>query len=186
MTTDTPAIFTSQEARCLDLLATGIPTEQVAAALGISVSRISQYLSEEHFASALATRRFEALAKHNARDSELDALEDTLIQQLKRCVPLATRPMEITRIFQVINAAKRRGQSAPTAITEQQTVIKLTIPVQLINQFQLDTNNQVISTGQTNLVTIQSGRVSSLTPPKKELTYVQPSKQDPDFGFSTT
>lgn len=182
--TDTPAIFSSQQLRCLDLLTTGISTEQVAGALGISVSRISQYLSEESFAAALAERRFAALQKHNARDSELDALEDTLIAQLKRCIPLATRPMELTRIFQVINAAKRRGQSTPNAITEQQTVIKLTIPVQLINQFRLDTNNQVISTGETNLVTIQSGRVGSLTPPaRKEIEYVPP---DTDYGFTST
>lgn len=184
--------FTSQQQRALDLLSSGVTPEQCSSALGISVSAISQYCSEEQFAGELAKLRFESLRKHNARDSELDSLEDTLIAQLKRLAPLALRPMEAARLFSIVNAAKRRGQSAPASITEQQTVIRLTVPIQIINRFQVDTNNQVISADfsatKQQLVTIQSSQMNKLAlandSKSTQLLSTNADEKLPDFGFS--
>lgn len=160
--------FDSNQTKCLELLAAGVTPDQVASALGVSVSLISQYCSEELFASELASRRFHLLQKHNARDDELDSLEDSLILQLKRLAPLAMRPLEAGRLLQIVNAAKRRGISAPAAITESQTVVRLTIPTQIVNKFSVNLNNQVISTDAQELVTIQSGSVLTLADRAKE------------------
>lgn len=150
--------------RALTLLADGIPASQVASTLGITESAVSQYASDEQFAAKLAELRFEKLRKHNARDSELDALEDSLIKQLKQFIPLAVRPMEIARILQVVNAAKRRGASAPQEISMSQPIIKLSIPSMVINNVavKVDVNNQVLSTADQSLVTIPSNQIQKL------------------------
>lgn len=160
---------TTTEERALTLLGSGIAPETVAASLGVSASRISQLLSDEEFASKVATLRYENLAKHNTRDSSYDDLEDRLIEKMQDCIPLMHRPMEILKAISVINAAKRRGQSTPESIIEKQAIIQLTVPVQIINKFQTNIQGQVTSIGEKSLVTIQSGSLDSLIKEKQNV-----------------
>jgi hypothetical protein len=153
---------TSTESRALSLLGQGLGPEVVAAAVGVSTSRISQLLSEPEFASQVAELRYTSLAKHNTRDSAYDALEDSLIEKLKDCLPFMMRPMEILKSIQVVNAAKRRGASAPESITSQQTVVQLLMPTQILQSFTTNINNQVIKAGAQDLVTIQSGSMNKM------------------------
>lgn len=177
--------MSSTAERALALLSEGVPANQVASALGVTESAISQYISDEQFAAKLAELRFEKLRKHNARDSELDELEDQLIKQLKTFAQLAVRPMEIARILQIVNSAKRRGASAPDHIHQATPVIRLSMPTMIVNQIALkvDVNNQVISANSHSLVTIPSGQISKLAevqdaaPKNKQLTAA-------DFGFA--
>lgn len=162
----------SQEARALELLSAGIESVQVASALGISESRLSQMLADEEFAKKLADAKFKALAKHNATDNEYDDLEKKLIEQLKRALPLVMDPLKITRILQVINAAKRRGISSSDAIVRTKPIIRLSMPVAIVQRFQLNAASQVIEAGvnvdsgkensSQTLVTLQSQNVANL------------------------
>ncbi len=152
---------TSTESRALTLLGSGIPPETVAASLGVSASRISQLLSTPEFAAQVAELRFNNLQKHNARDSEYDDLEDALIARMRDCLPMMYKPMEILKAIQIINAAKRRGASAPDSVIQQQTIINLTLPTQILNTFKTNAQNQVVSTGTQELVTMQASTLLS-------------------------
>ena len=163
--------LTNAEGRALKLLGQGIIPEQVASASGLSVSRISQLLSQEEFAARVAELRFAALAKHNDRDEAYDELEDSLIEKMKDCLPLMVRPHEVLRAISVINQAKRRGSSAPSSLTEQSTIINLILPTQVLTQFAVNQANQVVSvSGPVNqdLLTIQSGTLLNQTKKKLE------------------
>lgn len=149
----------STEERALVLLGQKIPPESVAAALGVSPSRISQLLSQEEFAAKVATLRYENLQKHNQRDTTYDSLEDKLLDKLSKSLPLMFRPIEILKAIQVINGAKRRGQSAPESVVNQQTIVNLVLPTQITQKFTVNVNNQVISAGEQNLLTMQSGNL---------------------------
>lgn len=153
---------TTTESRALALLGTGLGPEVVASALGVSISRISQLLSEETFAAEVATLRFQNLSKHNERDTKYDQMEDDLLERLKDCLPLMVRPMEILKAIQVINAAKRRGASAPEQIVHQNNVVNLVMPVQVIQKFTTNVHNQVVQTGTQSLNTLQSGSLLNL------------------------
>jgi hypothetical protein len=152
----------SIEDKALKLLGSGCGPEIVATAVGVSVSRISQLLSDPEFAAEVAELRFQALQKHNEQDNKYDLLESELVDKLKDLMPLMHRPMEILKAIQVINAAKRRGQSAPESITHQNQVVNLVMPVKIVQQFQTNINNQVIKAGSQELLTVQSGAMESL------------------------
>lgn len=166
---------TTTESRALALLGQGLGPEQVASAVGVSISRISQLLSDTDFAAAVADLRFKNLSKHNERDQEYDKLEDELIAKMRDLMPFMVRPMEVARVLQIINAAKRRGSSQQEAITNQQTVIQLQMPVAIYQKFTVNTNNQVIQAGQQQLITVQSGQMAGLLEKtrKSELPNVQ-------------
>ena len=76
--------------------------------------------------------------------------------------------MEIARIYQIINSAKRRGQSAPESITASQEVVPLIMPTVITNKFTVNVNNQVIQAGQQPLITVQSGNMQALLSKHKE------------------
>jgi len=143
------------------LLGQGISPEQTSVAVGLTASRISQLLSQEDFAAAVAEARFASLAKHNQRDASYDELEDQLIDRMRDCLPLMVRPGEVLKAIQVINAAKRRGSSAPSSLTDKQTIINLILPTQIINKFSLNAHNQVVQVTADEktqpMLTIQSG-----------------------------
>ena len=153
---------TSTESRALELLGQGIGPEVVASAVGVTVSTISQLLSDPNFSARVAELRYENLAKHNIRDNAYDELEDTLIQKMKDCLPFMLRPMEILKAISVINSAKRRGASTPESILAKQEIVQLVMPVQVIQQFTTNINNQVIQAGQQELITVQSGSMNDL------------------------
>lgn len=147
----------STEERALHLLGSGIPPETVAAACGVSVSRISQLLSDPEFTSKVAELRFQALDRHNQTDAKYDALEDRLLDSLKDCLPLIQmEPLKLLKAIQVINAAKRRGISSPDQITQQSQVVQLVMPQVLVQKFTTNIHNQVIQAGEQTLQTIPS------------------------------
>ncbi len=149
---------TSTEDRALALLGEGVKPEAVAAALGVDPSRISQLLSDEVFANQVAELRFNNLQKHNKRDNAYDRLEDKLIQKLENSL-FMLRPGEILKAIQVVNGAKRRGQSSPEQVNGQQTIVNIVLPTQITQKFVTNTKNQVIKAGDQELLTIPSGNL---------------------------
>jgi len=155
--TSIPA-YTGTQGRALELLGDGIQASIVAQTLGVSESYVSQLLADEMFLRGVVERRYEHLARHNKRDAEYDSVEDKLLEKLKQTLPLLFDPMKIARVLQTVNAAKRRGQSDPASITQQNVIVNLLMPTKIIDRFQItkDVNNQIIEAGNQKLVTIGS------------------------------
>ena len=150
---------TSTRARALELLGNGVAPAQVAAALGITESAISQLVSDPEFSAQVAELRFQKLSKYNERDDSYDSIEDSLIEKLRDLMPMMMRPMEVLKAIQVINAAKRRGASAPSDGIQHQTIIQLNMPSAIIQKFSTTINNQVTNAGSQELLTIQSSHL---------------------------
>lgn len=166
--------------RALTLLGQGLGPEMVAAAVGVSTSAISQLISDPEFSARVAELRFQNLAEHSSRDKKYDSLEDRLIEKLENMLSFMVRPMEVLKAISVINAAKRRGVSNPEHITGQQQTISLSLPSHLLgiyasnSNIQVNIHNQVIKAGDQELITIQSGRLDSLS--KEHKNVVPPAK----------
>jgi len=156
------------EERALALLGKGFNPEIVASSVGISVSRISQLLSDANFASQVSELRFKNLSKHSDRDEKYDKIEDVLIKRMEDCLPLMFKPMEVLRALTQINAVKRKGVSDPSSITNQQEVVQLILPTAIINSFTMNIHNQVVKVGEKNLITIQSGNMENLLQKSKD------------------
>jgi hypothetical protein len=147
--------LTSAESRAMKLLGEGFPASVVSGATGLSESRVSQLVSDPDFARELSELKFKNLQKHNERDAEADDLEQMLLEKLKQTAPLLHRPMEIAKVYTMVNGAKRRGVSAPTHVINQQPVVPLVMPTIIIQNFTKSAQNQIVEAGEQSLVTIQ-------------------------------
>lgn len=164
------AVLSGTDRKALELLATGVPAAQCAAAIGVSPSRIAQLISDPVFSELVAERKYESLAAHNERDSKYDKLEDMALGQLEASLPMVMDPMKLARIAQTLNAAKRRGASAPESITSRQTIVNLVLPLGILQKFAVQTNanNQVTTIDEQSMVTIQSGQVQGIAEQVRE------------------
>jgi hypothetical protein len=152
-------MMNSTEERALALLGSGVAAESVASALGVTASYISQLLSDDHFANQVTTLRFENLQQHNQRDSTYDSLEDKLLAKLEKAIPMMYKPAEVLKAIQIVNGAKRRGQSAPEQVTNQQNIVNLVLPTVVLEQFTTNINNQVVKVGNQELLTLPSNQL---------------------------
>ena len=150
------------ESRAIKLLAAGLSPSKVAESLGVEASRISQLLAEDAFKTQLADEKFTLLNRHNEADEKLNSLEDKVRDRLEQTVDMIFDPMKLTRIFQVVNAAKRRGMELAGDSFANSTVVSLTIPQRVVNNFVVNSNNQVIQAGGEDLITIQPHRVQEM------------------------
>lgn len=156
------ATLSSTESRALALLGSGLGGTTVAHATGVSESRISQLLSDPEFASQVAELRFNNLQKHNARDDKYDEMEDQLLDRLKDLLPMMFEPMKVLKAISVLNSAKRRGASAPQESHNHSTIVNVILPAAIIQKFTTNVNNQVISTGTQDLITVQSSSMDKM------------------------
>jgi len=154
-----PGTSSTTEERALALLGKGIAAESVASALGVTPARISQLLAKETFANAVSALRYANLQKNNARDEVYNTLEDKLQDKLEKSLPLMVRPDTILKALQVVNNAKRRGQTSQDSGTNTQNVVNLILPTVITEKFITNIDNQVTKAGEQELLTIQSGNL---------------------------
>lgn len=145
---------TSIEDRALVLLGAGIGGEAVANALGVTPARISQLLSEQVFSDAVSTLRYENLQKHNNRDASYDTIEDRLLAKLEQNLSFILKPRDLLQAIATINNAKRRGQSSPDQVVNQQNIVNLVLPTVITEKFTVNIDNQVTRAGEQELHTL--------------------------------
>jgi 3-hydroxyacyl-CoA dehydrogenase len=153
---------TAPEDKAIALLGQGFLPQQVASAVGLTISRVSQIASDPTISKEIAELKFKSLAKHNERDELADTVEETLLSKLKETVPLLYRPMEIAKVYSLVNAAKRRGQSSSDNAAAQSPVVPIVMPTFVVNHFTKNINNQVVLAGDQSLTTIQPHALSQL------------------------
>ena len=150
--------------RAIQLLGNNIPAVQVAAAVGCTESYLSQLISVPEIAERISAIRYESLQQATARDSKLDSMEDKILTQLERAMPTVLKPMELLKALQVVNNAKRRGLTPAEQTSQLQSAqISLTLPTQVIKNFTVNVNNQVVGAGSQELVTATLAAVAAMT-----------------------
>ncbi len=162
------SVMNTNEKRALALLGAGCKPVQVAEATGLSESYISQLMSDAEFSAEVSKQRFDKINKHNIRDEAYDTLEDAAIERLADALPFATKPLEIMRITQFLNSAKRRGQGTSEGIASTAVTVQLLMPTTIVQKFTTNINNQVIAAGTQTLETVQSHALLAAAKQKQE------------------
>lgn len=169
--TDTKMNATQE--KMMSLLGGGYPPAVVASSLGVSESYVSQMMSLDWFSGMVQEIKFLNLRKHTEMDDKYDDLEDKLLNKLDKLIPFLVRPMDVTRVLQTVNAAKRKGAGNATPGTMNQNIIQLSIPPALFQRFTANVHNQIVEvhngTGQQNsIVTTSSGSLERLSRETRE------------------
>lgn len=145
----------------ISYLKSGVTPIEISRALGITPGAVTQLMATPEVATELTRLREEQAIRSSAIDAKYDSIEEKLLNQLEKTIPLLMRPGEIAGVLTRINAAKRRGV-AHAVQTGPAQVLQLNIPIALQSKFVVNGLNQVVEAGDQTLVTMQSGNIAGL------------------------
>lgn len=149
--------LSNNQSKALSLLGQGVSPVMVASTLGVSEALISQFLSDGRFASEVTKLKLHSLQQQTALDNKYVEAEVKLVDKLLKVIPLMTKPMDILRGIQTVNATKRRGAQEGSAITQTSNIVQITLPGVFAAKFVTNSQNQVVEvqddTGARSLIT---------------------------------
>lgn len=153
----------SLEEKLLSFLGRGnCSNEDAAAACGISVSRVSQIITEPEFAARLAEEKFKHASAYQERDLSWDSLEDKLLEKAHQMLPMITKPSEVIAMARMANTATRRATSGVNNTSAPKTVVNLFLPNAAMARFVTNGMNQVVQAGSQSLITVQAERLATM------------------------
>lgn len=150
------------ESFALELLGANVPQVQVASALGITESAVSQMMANSEFAAKVQKIRFDNARKFNERDNKYEQLEDAMLQKLSDSLPFFSKPHEIIQGLKAVNGAVRRGQASMDNQQMNKPVVQLNLPVAIIQKIVVSGRNEVVKAGEVELVTIDNKQLEML------------------------
>jgi hypothetical protein len=129
-----------------ELLGSGLSNEVVASAVGCEPSYITQLMSDENFANEVVALRSANLTANNKRDRSIDKIEDRLIEKVGQAIEenLIYKPLDLVKVFAVLNNAKRRGVPAHESLVINKQVVNLSIPGMVVNNFTMNQQKEVV------------------------------------------
>lgn len=163
------AQLTQMEERAIAMLGSGIPQNQVALALGVTESAVSQWMSIEEFAAQVADKKFQTLNRNTQIDDKYLELEEKLQQKLEKVLPLLAKPRDVVMALTAINNTKRRGaQVIDSGAGKSSQVVNLTLPISIVQQYISNSNNQIVevkdgSGNSRSLITASSSSLDRLS-----------------------
>lgn len=101
-------------------------------------------------------------------DDAMDRIEAMALEKLELTLALEVDPRVVLNVFTKINAAKRRslgeGQNTPSTIINNETkIVQIMMPARMLNHsqqdFETNSNNEVIRVGKTLMVTATNVQV---------------------------
>lgn len=171
--------------KVIELLGDGHSQVIVADALGVSPARINQLLESEEVRAKVAARKISKLTDSSKMDSEWDALESRAMNKMKMSLALATKPMEIAKILQIANAAKRKAIAADTNAGNGHAVqVTLVLPGIVHHKFAVAAQtNEIVEIDGQSLVTVSSDTISRM--PMREVPTNEPKRLAPADSLET-
>jgi D-arabinose 1-dehydrogenase-like Zn-dependent alcohol dehydrogenase len=141
--------------RILKLLGSGLSNDAVATAVGCDHSYISQLMAEDAFRDQVLELRAVALTAATERDRKTDTLEERALSKLDAMLDWVTKPGDMLKFFQVLNAAKRRGTTATDNLVINQQIVNLQLPANALQKLVMDARGEVVEIDGQSMLTMQ-------------------------------
>jgi hypothetical protein len=150
------------EDRIVELLGAGVLPSVVAQTVGCDPSYISQLMGREEIAAKVAELRMAKTVGMVEHDGKIQDFEELALQKIGTLLPMQNDIMKVTRVFQVLNGARRSAEHNGAGAPQQPgTVVTLNLPAAAHVEFKLTTDGQVVEVAGRSMVPMPSHQVSA-------------------------
>jgi predicted transcriptional regulator len=142
-------------------LRSGFDQAQIAGAMGVTDSAISQFIAEHGLASVAAQN-----SQFREIDDKLNRLEETILGKLEKSMQTAVLdPIRLSAVYKVLNGAKRRSLAEGQTIQNINNVrmVSLNLPRHVEVKVGLNSRNQVVEVEGRAINTLPAGKLVELT-----------------------
>ena len=138
----------------INYIAAGVPTSQIAAAVGCTDAYISQLKSDPEIQELLVSRAGDRIAADSAFDSKLETAEELALARIEAGLQFANLGQAVGA-FRILNSAKRRKDVSTQATDAHTTVnVTLTLPANAIPRYTLNQRNEIIDVEGKTMVAV--------------------------------
>lgn len=127
----------------INLLAQGIPTSQVAAAVGVSDSYISQLKADEEVQRQIAERQAAHSIADSNFDNTLERAEAMALEKIEKNLPFANMGQALAA-FRILNSARRRKDEFIQKDSAVSVTVNLTLPANNIPRYITNQANEIV------------------------------------------
>jgi predicted transcriptional regulator len=160
ITADNPSRRLSpKHEKIVNYLVAGCQDFQIAGALGVSQSAISQEIEAHGLLQIAATRQLEKSSIFNKIDDHYNSSELKLVKKLETLIPYMTDPVKISIALRTVNAAKRRSGSGNGTQSDKTKVVHLQINSMVRNTFVFNKDNEAIAVDGRPLVSMTTAQL---------------------------
>lgn len=168
------------EDKIIELLGAGVPASVVATTVGCDPSYVSQLMAREDISGRVAELRLAKAAEHVEHDNNIADLEKVALEKMAKLLPMQTDVMKVTKVFQVLNAAKK---SSDVGLAQQAstpaTIVSIELPEQAMVALKLTVDKQVVEVGGRSMVPMPSHMVAAKLREKKAHDLLEHAKERP-------
>lgn len=149
------------EEKIIELASAGVPNSVIANTVGCDPSYVTQILSKEENQERVREARAAKAAEGIEHDTKIEKAERQALDKVLTLLPMQTDVMKVTRVFQVLNQAKRSNDHGMLPTGQQAgAVVTLNLPAAAQVHFRLTSDQQVIEVEGRSMVPMQSQNVA--------------------------
>jgi hypothetical protein len=147
--------------KIIDLLSQGLPQGVVAKACGVDDSYVSQLMADEDIRTQVITAKTKKVEDGVKVDNRIENIESLALERMENLLPYVTKPMDLARIFQVVNGAKKRTAEL-TGLNTNPTapLVQINISMEAATQFKLSSDKQVVEVDGRSMATLPARMLS--------------------------
>jgi transcriptional regulator with XRE-family HTH domain len=127
----------------IELLAKGIPTSQVAAALGVDDSYISQLRADEDVQAMIAAKQAAHSEADCKFDETLERAEMLALEKIEKNMQFATLGQALAA-FRILNGARKRTDPIVHPDSPVSVTVNLTLPATALPQYITNSKSEII------------------------------------------
>lgn len=127
----------------ITLLAKGIPTSQVAAAVGCDDSYISQLKADDDVRAQIASLQAEHSVKDATFDETLERAESLALEKIEKNMQFATLGQALAA-FRVLNGARRRKDALVASDASVAVTVNLTLPANSLPNYVTNAKSEIV------------------------------------------
>lgn len=158
----------------ISLLSQGISASQVAAAVGVSESYISQLRNDPELSALISTQGTAKLEKDAAFDSSLERAELMALEKIEKNLPFANMGQAMAA-FRILNSARKRSDAFATPADQSTNItVNLTLPAAAAARYVVNNANEIVEVEGQTMVTATAKSIDSLLAQRASGSLTQP------------
>jgi hypothetical protein len=156
------------------LLSQGISAAQVAAAVGVSESYISQLRSDPEISELIVTSGTAKLEAAALFDSSLERAELMALEKIEKNLPFANMGQAMAA-FRILNSARKRSDAFATPADQSTNItVNLTLPASAAARYVVNTSNEIVEVEGQTMITATAKSLDNLLASRASGSLTQP------------
>ena len=157
------------------LLSQGISAAQVAAAVGVSESYISQLRNDPEISDLIVTSGTAKLEAAALFDSSLERAELMALEKIEKNLPFANMGQAMAA-FRILNSARKRKDAFATPADQSTSItVNLTLPAAAAARYVVNSANEIVEVEGKTMITATAKSLDSMLASRAGAALVQPT-----------